>query len=59
MWVKTDRTKKNGIKLCLSSSTTKKGIKTDNLNSILNIYINEVQQDHHLKHHKNVPLGAD
>lgn len=31
MWVKTDRTKKNGIKLSLSSSSTKKGIKTDNL----------------------------
>lgn len=31
MWVKTDKTKKNGIKLCVSSSTTTKGIKTDNL----------------------------
>lgn len=54
-----DRTKKNGIKISVSSPATTKGIKTDNLNSTLNIYINEVQQDNHLKHRKNVPLGAD
>lgn len=46
-------------KIFVSSPATTKGIKTDNLNSTLNIYINEVQQDNHLKHHKNVPLGAD
>lgn len=61
MRVKTDRPKKKWYKnpLCSSPATTR-GTKTDNLKLkwILNIYINGVQQDTHLKHHKKVPLGA-